>query len=171
MTFNPHTELEQPFGSYPELIASWGRDRPDRIALDDGSESLNWGQVAALVDRIAAQLQSDGLKKGQAVAILGTTSVRYALVYLAALRAGGCAAPLTTSATPAQLAAMLTDSGAMHLFVDASKLADLAGQDSTSSIPAAPLARQRASSIPALCVGSTQQLEPMPGTANLTRAR
>jgi acyl-CoA synthetase (AMP-forming)/AMP-acid ligase II len=129
MTFNPHTELEQPFGAYPELIAAWGRDRPDRIALDDGGESLNWGQVATQVDQIAAQLQSDGLKKGQAVAILGTTSVRYALVYLAALRAGGCAAPLTTSATPAQLAAMLADSGAMHLFVDASKLADLAGQD------------------------------------------
>jgi acyl-CoA synthetase (AMP-forming)/AMP-acid ligase II len=129
MTFNPHAELEQPFGSYTDLIAAWGRDRPDRMALNDGSESLNWGQAAAFVDRMAAQLQRDGLKKGQAVAILGTTSVRYALVYLAAVRAGGCAAPLTTSATPAQLAAMLADSGAMHLFVDAPKLADLAGQD------------------------------------------
>ena len=129
MTFNPHTELEKPFGSYPELIAAWGRECPDRIALDDGSESLSWGQVAALTNRIAAQLQRDGLKKGQAVAILGTTSVRYALVYLATVRAGGCAAPLTTSATPAQLAAMINDSGAMHLFVDAPKRADLVGQD------------------------------------------
>ncbi len=129
MTFNPHTELEKPFGSYPDLIAAWGHQRPDRIALDDGSESLNWGQVADQVDRIAAQMQRDGLKKGQAVAILGTTSVHYALVYLAAIRAGGCAAPLTTSATPAQLAAMIADSGAMHLFVDAPKLADLAEQD------------------------------------------
>jgi acyl-CoA synthetase (AMP-forming)/AMP-acid ligase II len=129
MTFNPHTELEKPFGSYPDLIAAWGRDRPDRIALDDGVEALNWGQVAERVDRIAVQLQRDGLKKGQAVAILGTTSARYALVYLAALRAGGCAAPLTTSATPAQLAAMLGDSGALHLFIDTPKLADLAGQE------------------------------------------
>jgi acyl-CoA synthetase (AMP-forming)/AMP-acid ligase II len=129
MTFNPYTELEQPFGSYPDLIATWGHDRPDRVALVDDSESLNWGQVADQVDRIAAQLQRDGLRKGQAVAILGTTSVRYALVYLAAIRAGGCAAPLTTSATPAQLAAMIADSGAMLLFVDAPKLADLTGQD------------------------------------------
>ena len=128
MTFDPHTELEKPFGSFSNLIAHWGTDWPDRIALDDGVEALNWGQVSALVDRIATQLQRDGLAKGQAVAILGTSSVRYALVYLAAVRAGGCAAPLTTSAASGQLAAMLTDSGTMHLFIDAPKLADLAGE-------------------------------------------
>ena len=129
MTFDPQTELEKPFGSYPDLIAHWGRERPDRIALDDGSESLTWGEVSALIDRMAAQLQRDGLQKGQAVAILGTTSVRYALAYLAAVRAGGCAAPLTTSAAPGQLNAMMRDSGAMHLFVDAAKLADLSDED------------------------------------------
>ena len=129
MTFDPNTELEKPFGDYSALISAWGRERPGRVALDDGGESLTWAQVAALVERIAAQLQADGLKKGQAVAILGTTSVRYALAYLGAVRAGGCAAPLTTSATPAQLEAMLKDSGAAHLFVDAPKLADLSGRD------------------------------------------
>ena len=129
MAIDPHTELEKPFGDYSALIAAWGRDRPDRIALDDSNERLTWGEVAALVERIAAQLQADGLQKGQAVAILGTSSVRYALVYLAAVRAGGCAAPLTTSATPQQLEAMIADSGAMHLFIDAPKLADLAGRD------------------------------------------
>ncbi len=129
MTFEPHTELEKSFGSFPDIIAHWGSDRPDRIALDDGAEVLTWGEVSAQVDRIAAQLQRDGLAKGQAVAILGTSSVRYALVYLAAIRAGGCAAPLTTSAAPGQLAAMLADSGAMHLFVDAPKLNDLADEE------------------------------------------
>lgn len=129
MTIDHHSELEKPFGDYTALISAWGRDRPDRVALDDGSESLTWAEVSALVERIAAQLQANGLQKGQAVAILGTSSVRYALAYLGAVRAGGCAAPLTTSATPAQLEAMLKDSGAAHLFVDAPKLADLAGCD------------------------------------------
>ncbi len=127
MTLNPLQELENPYGSYPDLIAAWGRIQPDKIALDDGTETLTWGQVSAYVDRMAAQLQADGLQKGQAVAILGTTTVRYVLAYLAAIRAGGCAAPLTTSAAPGQLQAMMADSGAMHLFVDAAKLADLAG--------------------------------------------
>ncbi len=129
MLFNPRAELEKPFGDYSALISAWGRDRPERIALDDGTERLSWSEMAALVERIAAQLQSDGLKKGQAVAILGTTTVRYALAYLGAVRAGGCAAPLTTSATPAQLEAMISDSGATHLFMDTPKLLDLAGYD------------------------------------------
>jgi acyl-CoA synthetase (AMP-forming)/AMP-acid ligase II len=129
MTIDPHTELEKPFGDYSALIAAWGEDRPDRIAVDDGHERLTWRELDALVERVAAQLQDDGLQKGQAVAILGTSSIWYALAYLGAIRAGGCAAPLTTSATPAQLEAMLKDSGAMHLFVDTAKLADLAGRD------------------------------------------
>jgi acyl-CoA synthetase (AMP-forming)/AMP-acid ligase II len=128
MPIDPYAELEKPCGDYPALIAAWGALRPDRVALDDGTERITWGQLSAFVERIAAQLQADGLKKGQAVAILGTSSVRYALAYLGAIRAGGCAAPLTTSATPAQLEAMLKDSGAMHLFIDAPKLSDLAGR-------------------------------------------
>ena len=70
MTFDPAAELEKPFGDYSGLIAAYGQQRPDRVALDDGIESLTWSEVAALVERIAAQLQRDGLQKGQAVAIL-----------------------------------------------------------------------------------------------------
>jgi acyl-CoA synthetase (AMP-forming)/AMP-acid ligase II len=127
MTLNPLKELEKPFGSYPDLIAAWGLIQPDKVAMDDGEDVLTWGQVSAYVDRMAAQMQADGLIKGQAVAILGTSTVRYALAYLAAIRAGGCAAPLTTSAAPSQLQAMLADCGAVHLFIDAPKLADLDG--------------------------------------------
>ena len=59
------------------------------------------------------------------MAILGTSSVAYALVYMAAIRAGGCAAPLTTSASPDQLHGMAADSGAIHLFIDHAKLTEL----------------------------------------------
>ncbi|MEK9655627.1 MAG: class I adenylate-forming enzyme family protein, partial [Halieaceae bacterium] len=117
--------LKQPFGQLSWLINAHAVNQPERIALDDGEESLTWCQTAALVNRIAAQLQAEGLEKGQAVSILGTTTIRYALAYLGAIVAGGCAAPLTTSATPQQLAAMMTDSGAGHLFIDHTKRAEL----------------------------------------------
>ena len=126
-TLNPVDYLEQPFGQMADLINAHARNQPDRIALDDGDEQLSWLQAAALVNRIAAQLQAEGLVKGQAVSILGTSTVRYALVYLAAIAAGGCAAPLTTSATAKQLAAMMLDSGASHLFVDTAKREELTG--------------------------------------------
>ncbi|MFK7978039.1 MAG: class I adenylate-forming enzyme family protein [Halioglobus sp.] len=129
----PARYLEQPFGDFATLINAHAANQPDRIALDDGIEKLTWLETTALVNRIAAQLQAEGLVKGQAVSILGTTTVRYALVYLASIVAGGCAAPLTTSATPQQLAAMMADSGASHLFIDTTKRQEL--QESGISLP------------------------------------
>ncbi|MFN3819677.1 class I adenylate-forming enzyme family protein [Blastomonas sp.] len=117
--------LEQEFGNWPGIVAEWGRQQPDALALDDGANQISWSELSAQVDRMAVQLLADGLQRGQAVAILGTTGIPYALAYLAAIRAGGCAAPLTTSATPRQLANMLADSGAIHLFIDRDKRAEL----------------------------------------------
>ncbi len=122
---DPAVQLDAEFGSFPGLIADWGDYRGDAPALLDGTTTLSWRETAALVERIAARLQADGLHRGQAVAILGTTTVNYALVYLAAISAGGCAAPLTTSASAEQLAGMVRDSGAIHLFVDRAKLDEL----------------------------------------------
>ncbi|MFC0588756.1 class I adenylate-forming enzyme family protein [Novosphingobium aquiterrae] len=125
MTADPAALLDAEFGSFPGLIAAWGQAHGDAPALYDGITSLTWHETAALVERIAARLQADGLERGQAVAILGTSTVAYALVFLAAIRAGGCAAPLTTSASPDQLAGMAADSGAIHLFIDRAKLTEL----------------------------------------------
>ncbi|MFM5922682.1 MAG: class I adenylate-forming enzyme family protein [Novosphingobium sp.] len=125
MASDPAVQLDADFGSFPGLIAAWGEFRGAAPALHDGAETLSWREVADKVERIAARLQADGLQRGQAVAILGTTCNAYALVYLAAIRAGGCAAPLTTSASPEQLRGMAIDSGAIHLFVDQAKLDEL----------------------------------------------
>ena len=126
--------MQQPFGDYAALLKERARQQPDAPALADDNQTLSWAEMDAAVDRIAAALQRDGLARGQAVAILGTTGVAYALAYLGAIRAGGCAAPLTTSATPQQLKAMFADSGALHLFIDAAKAAELdaAGADYAS---------------------------------------
>jgi acyl-CoA synthetase (AMP-forming)/AMP-acid ligase II len=122
---DPIAQLDLPFGSFPALLQAWGRKHGGSPALRDERGELDWRDAADRIERIAARLQSDGLKRGQAVAILGTSSINYALVFLAAIRAGGCGAPLTTSASPAQLAAMAADSGAIHLFVDRAKLTEL----------------------------------------------
>jgi len=125
---SPLDRLTDPFGSFPALLRDWAEAQPGKAALDDGERCLGWGELGAQVERLAARLQADGLVRGQAVAILGTSTAGYALAYLAAIRAGGCAAPLTTSASPGQLAGMLADSGAIHLFIDAPKLAELEGE-------------------------------------------
>lgn len=122
---DPVAYLDADFGSFAALLNAHALNQPERIALYEGEDQLTWAQTMSRVNSIAAQLQADGLEPGQAVSILGTTTVNYALAYLGAIVAGGCAAPLTTSAAPAQLAAMMADSGATHLFIDNAKRAEL----------------------------------------------
>ena len=122
-------DLSQPFGFYHAIFARWAEVQPEAVALRDESGTLSWSRMVDRIERIAAWLVADGLERGQSVAILGTSSIAYALVFLAAVRAGGVAAPLTTSASAEQLAGMTADSGARHIFIDRAKLEEL-GEDS-----------------------------------------
>ncbi|MEL6486244.1 MAG: class I adenylate-forming enzyme family protein, partial [Pseudomonadota bacterium] len=117
--------LEEPFGSFLDILTAWSRAQPDAIALVDESRDIAWAELIGLVERLAARLVETGLERGQSVTILGTSTVEYALVFLAAIRAGGVAAPLTTSASQEQLEGMAADSGARHLFIDEAKAAEL----------------------------------------------
>jgi acyl-CoA synthetase (AMP-forming)/AMP-acid ligase II len=101
-----------------ELIRGRASEQGDRPALLDGAGSLTWRELDALVDRIAARLQADGIGRGDTVAIAGYNAIPYALALFAALRIGAAAALLTVSATADALIAMLADSGARHLFLD-----------------------------------------------------
>jgi acyl-CoA synthetase (AMP-forming)/AMP-acid ligase II len=132
------SRLTEPFGSFPEILMHWSRVKGDDLALVDEGREVYWAELVGLVERLAARLIETGLERGQAVAILGTSSVEYALVFLAAVRAGGVAAPLTTSASPEQLEGMARDSGAAHLFIDAAKAAEL-GPDFMADLIRVPL--------------------------------
>lgn len=130
--------LAEPFGSFTDMLADWSRIQPDAPALADDNGGISWSELIDRVDRLAARLVQTGLERGQSVAILGYSSVEYALVFLAAIRAGGVAAPLTTSASPEQLEGMAKDSGAAHLFIDAAKSAEL-GADFMADLQRIPL--------------------------------
>ncbi|WP_133366649.1 class I adenylate-forming enzyme family protein [Qipengyuania sediminis] len=124
-TAPPAADLAATFGDFSAVLSHWAAAQPDAIALTDDGGRLTWAELEDHTARLAAQLAADGLERGQAVAILGTSSIAYALVFLAAVRAGGVAAPLTTSASAEQLAAMAADSGAAHIFMDRAKAAEL----------------------------------------------
>ncbi|KPP94794.1 class I adenylate-forming enzyme family protein [Erythrobacter sp. HL-111] len=130
--------LAEEFGSFTDILIDWARAQPDATALVDDRRDIAWAELVGLVERLAARLVETGLERGQSVAILGTSSVEYALVFLAAVRAGGVAAPLTTSASRDQLEGMARDSGARHLFIDAGKAAEL-GPDFMAEMQRVPL--------------------------------
>src|SRR3954469_24645802 len=108
--------LATPFAALPDLIRDHARDRPRHAALVQDERSLDYAGLDALMDRIAASLQRDGLKPKDAIAISAPTSIEYAAVFLGALRAGVTVAPLSPSSTAESLATMAADSGAKIFF-------------------------------------------------------
>ena len=111
--------LEESFVAIPELIRLHARSRPQHAALRQDECVLDFAGFDEAIDRVAATLQRDGARPGDAIAICATTSIEYAITYFGVLRAGLAVAPLATSATADSLAAMIVDSGAKHLFLDA----------------------------------------------------
>ncbi len=120
--------LASDFATLPDLIRAHGRERGDKVALAEADGELDYAGLDALMDRVAAALQRDGVKQGEAVAIVAAPSIDNAAVFLGALRAGCIPAPLAPSSTPESIVAMIADCGAPITFVDADGAAALGQQ-------------------------------------------
>ena len=119
---DPTATADLPFEAIAARIRGHAARDPEHIALVDAAGSLDYAGLDALMDRVAASLQANGIATGQSIAICAANSVRYAAVFLGALRAGVAVSPLSPSVTPASFASMLADSHARLLFVDAAAL-------------------------------------------------
>jgi acyl-CoA synthetase (AMP-forming)/AMP-acid ligase II len=126
------------FRAIPDLIREHALAAPTRRALvectGDDHRTMNYATLDALMDRVAATLQRDGLQSGDAIAICSTSSIDYAAVFLGALRAGIVVAPLAPGSTPDSLARMLADAGARLLFTDAAA-AETVGEAGAGKVP------------------------------------
>ena len=93
-----------PFQTLSAMVRGHARERPHQAALVGGDASqgasLDYASLDALMDRIAASLQRDGVKSGETIALCASASPRCAAVFLGALRAGVAVAPLSPSVTP-----------------------------------------------------------------------
>ena len=110
--------MRQEFGDIAHIVHLHAQERPDHAALIQGETRWSYGELDAVMDRVAAALRRDGVRPGEAIAIAAGTSIEYAAVFLGALRAGVAVSPLAPSSTPASLAAMIEDCGARLLFLD-----------------------------------------------------
>jgi long-chain acyl-CoA synthetase len=110
------------FRTIADLVREHARARPDHAALMQGDERLSYAELDALMDRVSASLQRDGVQPGDAIAICAQSSPRYVALFMGALRAGVAVAPLAPSTVPDAFAAMLGDAQARWLFIDAAAL-------------------------------------------------
>ncbi|WP_419813943.1 class I adenylate-forming enzyme family protein [Glacieibacterium sp.] len=119
--------LAQDFGTLAEVVHLHAVEEPGRIAFVVGEARLSYGDLDALMDRVAGKLQAEGLLPGDRIAICAATSIDYAAIFLGALRAGVAVAPIAPSSTPEQIVAMIADSGAPILFADGQVVETLDG--------------------------------------------
>jgi long-chain acyl-CoA synthetase len=159
----PKRQMTVPFTPIGSLLAQHGAARPDAPALTVDGQTWSWSDLMARSRRVAATLQRDGLEPGQAIAIISFTSHDYVALFMGALMAGVAVAPMPPSATPEQLAAMVADSGAPLLFLDAANAAALAKQTfATRRIIIEALDEWLAASPPVPLALDDEALLPMP---------
>ncbi|MDB5456278.1 MAG: 4-coumarate--CoA ligase, partial [Caulobacter sp.] len=107
------------FGAMGDILRLRAAQAPDHSAvIMESGEAVTYAAFDALVDRAATALQRDGIAPGQAVAVCALSSIAYAVVFLAGLRAGVAVAPLAPSSTPEAIAGMVADCGAQLFFID-----------------------------------------------------
>ena len=119
--------LASDFATLPDLIRAHAAEQGDKVALAEADGELDYASLDALVDRVAAALQRDGVRQGDAVAIVAAASIDYVAIFLGALRAGCVATPLAPSGTPDSIVAMIADCAAPITFVDAEAASALGG--------------------------------------------
>lgn len=112
----------------PELWATYARFQPDKTALVCGGRRQSWRELNSGMNRVANRLLSAGVGRGDKIAVLMTNSIEMVHAMLGVVKAGACVVPVSTLLTPAQVATLLQDSGAIGLLVTAATraLADAA---------------------------------------------
>jgi acyl-CoA synthetase (AMP-forming)/AMP-acid ligase II len=115
-----------------DLLDQHAHDRPDARALVVGSDRIpiSYGELAALVDDVANRLDSSGLRRGDAVGLVGANNADFVVALLGAARAGLVVAPLDPALPRSELTTRLERLGAQALLV---------GRPALGAEPVAPL--------------------------------
>ncbi len=89
----------------------------DRAALESFGAELSYGQLGRAADHIAAWLQSQGLQKGDRVAIMSPNVLAYPATIFGVLIAGGVVVNVNPLYTPGELEHQINDLGARFIFI------------------------------------------------------
>ena len=106
-----------------DRIAAQAKASPDAIAVEAGADSRTYRQLVRQANRLARHLRKQGIRRGDAVAVLLGRDCDAVVALLAVLAAGAVWVPLDMDAPPARLRIMVDDSAA-KLVVSKSGLLD-----------------------------------------------
>ena len=117
---SPEPDIEIPDLTMPEYVMGAAAARGDDPAIVDtaSGETTTYAELAAKVDAVAALLQSEGISKGDVVALIGPNSAGWAIAYHGILRAGGVVTPMNPLLTPEERGKQEGNSGSKLLVDD-----------------------------------------------------
>ncbi|MEE2996477.1 MAG: class I adenylate-forming enzyme family protein [Pseudomonadota bacterium] len=101
--------LEIPFRTLGAAFADYESLHPEKtaiFAIDQGS-SLSFGKLRELTDRLAARMWSDGVRRGDRVAILASECMEKLVLMFAAWRCGASSCPFHAEIAPDHLRSIL----------------------------------------------------------------
>jgi acyl-CoA synthetase (AMP-forming)/AMP-acid ligase II len=98
------------------VLGEAARRGPTPALVDTVSgRTITYGELAVLVQRLAAGLAAEGIGKGDVVALHSPNTVLFPVVFYATTTAGGTVTTLSPLATAPEIAKQLVDSGAKVL--------------------------------------------------------
>jgi acyl-CoA synthetase len=107
------------------LLAGHAGERPDEIALEDGTRRLTWQELRSWVDGVAVDLRTYGLVGGDRVAMWMSNRVEAIVTFLACSREGfACNPSLHHTYTSSEIAVLLDRLSAKALVTEPSWGAD-----------------------------------------------
>ena len=101
--------LELPFRTIGAAFADYADRHPDKIAIRsiDQDKSLSFGELLSLTERVAARMASDGVGRGDRVAVLAGECIEKLVLMFAAWRCGASACPFHAEIAPDHLQSIL----------------------------------------------------------------
>ena len=98
-----------------DFVKERAKEFGSKVFLWEKETSFTYKEFDLVTDRMAAALQSLGMKKGDHAAVLFPNSIDTLLCYFSIIKAGGTAIPINPLYTPREIAFILNDSEARFL--------------------------------------------------------
>ena len=114
----------------PSMFAARAKARPKQVAVEQrtpvgSTRPITAGELQRRVDDAARGLIGLGVRHGDAVAVLSSTSFEWMLLDLAILTIGGITVPIYESDSAVQIAHILSDAPVVRVFTQTSQQAEL----------------------------------------------
>jgi len=111
----PETQIFE--GSLYELFLQASEEHRGKIALSFYGTTFEFERLQALVEKMAASLAADGVKKGDRVALMLPNCPQYVISFLATVRLGAVVTQINPLYVEREISYILNDSGAETIVV------------------------------------------------------